>query len=450
MRPISRLLFVRVRRIDAPQDALLTLVFAGPEERGVLVFCFGGSDHGVGIVSDRPHGQPASAFVQKLRKELEGGRISELGQPDGATLRVAIQRGGDTHELWCNFAEPRIELRDASGAVLIGHAPALKPSTRTAVAWPETLEELEAIGPSLLRDRALSAVEERRLQLAKLVRTAEKRLERRLIALQDDMHRAEGAAPLRERANLLLQNLHALRRGQKSASVIDYSADPPAAVEIELDETKPPREQIEAWFKIARRYERGAELARERTATTQQEIAQLAELRAQLKDADAAALEQLAQTARTLGVRGLSSGGATSKSHEPRRHKPYRELRGYGQRAILVGKNAEDNDTLTRDHARPHDLWLHVRDHAGSHVVVPLERNETCPQELLLDAAHLAAHYSEVKNDPVVDIAYTEKRHVHKARKSPKGTVQLTKQKVIHLQVDPQRLSKLLASEIHD
>ena len=50
-----------------------------------------------------------------------------------------------------------------------------------------------------------------------------------------------------------------------------------------------------------------------------------------------------------------------------------------GDRAILVGRGAADNDALTLHVGRPHDLWLHARGVTGAHVIVPLRRDEPCP-----------------------------------------------------------------------
>jgi predicted ribosome quality control (RQC) complex YloA/Tae2 family protein len=315
------------------------------------------------------------------------------------------------------------------------------------VAWPASVDELAARGPALLAETAASALGMQRALLDKWLHGAQKRLERRLTALTGDIDRAQQAIGLRARANSIMTNLHAIPRGASSAQLLDYSLDPPALQEITLDPTRTAREQIDAWFKQARRFERGAELALPRRAATHRELEQLTALRGQLKAADRDGLDQIAQEARALGVRGLGQTAESQPERGPQRHKPYRELRGHKQRTILVGKGADDNDTLTREHARPQDLWLHARDVAGAHVVVPLERAETCPAELLLDAAHLAAHFSEARNEPIVDISYTPKRYVRKPRGAPKGTVQLDKEKVIHLEVDPARLKQLLATE---
>jgi predicted ribosome quality control (RQC) complex YloA/Tae2 family protein len=461
MTPVALLIGARIRRVDSPQEELLTLVLSGLTERYVLVFCFSTGAAGVGMATERPHGRAATSFVQKLRKELEGGRILALNQPSDASLELVVRHADTEKKLRCEFGESRVDLLDASDAPLARQS--MGNPQRVRVSWPESIEQLLEQGPELLAQRAADSVTQRRGVLDKLIRTAHKRLERRLLALEQDMRRVEQVDPLRAQANLLMINLHAVHRGATAASLLDYTLDPPGFVTLTLDPKITPKQQVEAWFKQARRFERGAELARERTLSTHVELERFEALRLQLPAADEATLEQIAQAARALGVRGITStqpptasgksaahGGGTKRKQQPGRHKPYRELRGYKARTILVGKRAEDNDTLTREHARPHDLWLHVRDVPGAHVIVPLDRNETCPQELLLDAAHLAAHYSEARGEAIVDISYTTKRYIRKPKGAAPGKVQLEREKVLRLEPDPVRLRKLLSTEIQD
>jgi predicted ribosome quality control (RQC) complex YloA/Tae2 family protein len=146
----------------------------------------------------------------------------------------------------------------------------------------------------------------------------------------------------------------------------------------------------------------------------------------------------------------LRAGPQPSAAASQSQRKPYREFRGSKDRAILVGKGASDNDVLTREHARPQDLWLHARDVSGAHVVVPLERNEVCPEELLLDAAHLAAHFSSARGETQLEVSYTGKRYVRKPRGAAVGQVQLEREKVLSLRLEPARLARLLTSERND
>jgi predicted ribosome quality control (RQC) complex YloA/Tae2 family protein len=118
---------------------------------------------------------------------------------------------------------------------------------------------------------------------------------------------------------------------------------------------------------------------------------------------------------------------------------------------ILVGRGAAHNDALTLHVARPHDLWLHAKDRSGAHVVVALKKGESCPPELLVEAAHLAAHFSDARDERIVDVQYTPRRHLRKPRGSAPGLVLVDREKVLILRKDDEVLRRLLESEqVHD
>jgi predicted ribosome quality control (RQC) complex YloA/Tae2 family protein len=130
-----------------------------------------------------------------------------------------------------------------------------------------------------------------------------------------------------------------------------------------------------------------------------------------------------------------------------RKVTPHRTFTSLAGTPILVGKGAEENDALTLRMARGNDLWLHVRGLPGAHVVVRLERGKAPDQETLLDAAHLAVHFSDARGVPVVDVATTRVKYVRKAKGSPPGAVTYSQEKVIALRVEPARLERLLGEE---
>ena len=126
---------------------------------------------------------------------------------------------------------------------------------------------------------------------------------------------------------------------------------------------------------------------------------------------------------------------------------PYRTFRALGGAAILVGKGAAENDALTRAVARGNDLWLHARGVTGAHVVVRLDRGKAPDQETLLDAAHLALHFSDARGAPQADVAYTRAKHVRKPKGAAPGAVVYSQEKVLLLRVEPARVERLLADE---
>jgi predicted ribosome quality control (RQC) complex YloA/Tae2 family protein len=300
-------------------------------------------------------------------------------------------------------------------------------------------------------------LERERREIDKALARARARLEKRLVAIDQDANRADDAPRLREEATLLLSAIGAWKHGSSEVVALDYHEDPPRPITLEVDPREGPKVAADARFKRARRLERGAEMARTRRALTVQEIATLSALGERARDAtDRDVLTAVAHEARALGVRGLgdaAAGKAAARGARARKTKkqptrtPHRRFLGFSDRPILVGRGAADNDELTTKHARPHDLWLHARGQRGAHVVVPLTRGEACPPELLGDAAMLAAHFSDARGEPLVEVQYVERRHVRKPRGAAVGAVLVDREKVMMVRRSEERLAWLLARE---
>jgi predicted ribosome quality control (RQC) complex YloA/Tae2 family protein len=303
-------------------------------------------------------------------------------------------------------------------------------------------------GGLLTRDRAADQLQAERAAVRRALRKARGRIDRKRRAIAQDAARAEHAPELRRQGSMIVTHLSQIEPGDRELTAMDWEADPPVQRTIELDPARDPHQQAEQLFHRARRLERGAEIASERDRAAREDREILQELEQELEQArDRETVQALAERAREEGVRGLpepagkhSAGGR----HHPPRRQPFRTFQGAHGRTIRVGRGSADNDALTLHHARPRDLWLHARGQRGAHVVVPLDRDESCPPELLIDAATLAAHFSEARGEPKVEVQYTPRRFVRKPRGAPPGAVTLEREKVVNLRVEPDRLSRLL------
>jgi predicted ribosome quality control (RQC) complex YloA/Tae2 family protein len=114
---------------------------------------------------------------------------------------------------------------------------------------------------------------------------------------------------------------------------------------------------------------------------------------------------------------------------------------------VLVGRGADHNDALSFQVARPHDLWLHAKGYPGAHVIVPLDKGASCPADLLVEAAHLAAHFSGARDEAIVEVEYAPRRYLRKPRGSAPGAVVVDREKVIVLRREEDRLRRLLERE---
>lgn len=446
MSAFGALIGAQLQRVDAPHPDLVALTLHTPALHGVLLLSCAPDALGWGFVAERPRGEPASSFVQLLRKHGSNARLTAV---DPARGRVLFARGDETFALALSADPPNLVLErlspDGTREGLGGRRGLrLGPPPRGLAADGETLADR---GEALARAVMGGALDADRRALAKLVRRREAALRRRLRKIEADLERVDDVDGLRARGSALLAALSTLPRDARTATVMDWSAEPPAEIEIPIDPRRTPREEADHLFTRARKLERGGEIALRRHAATEAELDALREIGAQIDAADEASLEALSQRARQLGARAqrVSAG----RRGEPEARAAYRTFHAASGRSVLVGRSATDNDTLTLRHARPWDLWLHARGVPGSHVVVPLEKGESCPPDLLADAAHLAAHFSELRGEDRVEVSYLERRYVRKPRGAAPGSVTLQRERVFLLRLEPDRLARVLEAEQH-
>ncbi|HEY1955694.1 MAG TPA: NFACT RNA binding domain-containing protein [Polyangiaceae bacterium] len=284
--------------------------------------------------------------------------------------------------------------------------------------------ELEALRQDTTRD-----LEKRR-----------KRLIRRCEAIRGDLQKAEQARELARVAALAAPTVATIRRGTTSMTVDDWSTGELVRRTIPLDPARAPRDSLERIFATARRLRNGAPVATARLTEAERDIADLDRRLAMVAAATNA--EELA-TAR--GEAKLPKRSASKPAQE--RKPPYRTFRT-PRGTILVGRGAARNDELTFHVAKPYHLWLHARGFPGAHVVVQLRRDQSCAPDLLVDAAHLAAHFSDARGERTVEVTYVQRKFVKKTKGSAPGAVAVEREKVLPLRFDDARLARLLASEI--
>lgn len=90
---------------------------------------------------------------------------------------------------------------------------------------------------------------------------------------------------------------------------------------------------------------------------------------------------------------------------------------------ILVGRNNKENDYLSLKYANKNDIWFHTKDIHGSHVVLKLEANESVSDDVLYEAARLAALHSKAKNSTNVPVDYCKVAMLKKPHGSKPGMV---------------------------
>ena len=75
---------------------------------------------------------------------------------------------------------------------------------------------------------------------------------------------------------------------------------------------------------------------------------------------------------------------------------------------VLVGKNEKGNIKLLKE-SKASDIWLHIKDKKGSHVIIKTNK-KSIPQDVIIKAAKLALVFSN-EEEGIVD--YTQRRHLY-------------------------------------
>lgn len=104
---------------------------------------------------------------------------------------------------------------------------------------------------------------------------------------------------------------------------------------------------------------------------------------------------------------------------------------------VLVGKNNKQNDFITFRVANKEDIWFHVKDNSGSHVLLRKKTNIDVSEELLRKCASIAAYYSKCKDSSKVEVQYTTIKFIKKPKNSRPGFVTFSKYNSI--MVEPKR-----------
>jgi len=454
-----------IQKVFQPTPRAITLEIRAPGHTFLLLCSADPDTARVHLLTHRPP-NPASPppFCQYLRAHLQGAHIDGLEQVPGdriLRLRLTAREGacfliaeltGRRADLLLLDAEDHILTTIKAGRAQAGHPyqpPAPRPQPRiaddTAVPhvdpsqpfpWSLALEQRyqereAALASSSLREARLAAI-----------RKAAKKISRRVVALRTDLEKSERYREYARYGELLKANLGRIKKGQEQITLVDYFDPAMPELTLPLDASKGPQANMDDYFKKHRKYVAADRAIKPRVAAAEQEL--------QTLQAERKAIEQGTWQPTTVGPRSSKQSPSpppiqrSAFSAQPSKHSgPFRRFVSTDDLPIYVGRNARENDELTFKFAHSDDLWLHAHGTPGSHVVVRLEKGADPPYETIRDAATLALLYSDLKKSGKGEVIYTRRKWVRKAKGQPPGTVTVTQEKAIFVQLDRARLDRM-------
>lgn len=239
-------------------------------------------------------------------------------------------------------------------------------------------------------------------------------------------------------ADILSANFASLKKGAPSINALDVYSSDGAMLEIALDPAKSPAENIQRYYKLYRKFEKGVPRIDAEISAMETREKELSGKIAVIEK-----MEDLPETAQISPSPAQSRQRGSVKKKEKGKPKFARRFISTDGIEIIVGRTDRENEEITFKVANGRDLWLHARDYPGSHVVARLPKNAEPSQTTLRECAMLAIHYSKAAKSGKGEVTYSRAKDVTKPKGAPPGKVYVRNAKTMQVKVDPEKIREM-------
>jgi len=256
--------------------------------------------------------------------------------------------------------------------------------------------------------------------LLKVMEQARKRTVRRLANQKNELESAKSREELKRNADLIMSNLWNIRSGDSFAEVTDYFAEGMPTVRINLDPELSPQQNAQELYKKYTRLRNAQEALEKVIAAGEEELYYIESVLYSIGAASGNA--EISQIKHELIQQGYMKMQGSSKPQPLPKQKPIESPSGF---AVTYGRNNRENDEVRRA-ASSGDLWFHVKNVPGSHVILHTGGAEASGEDIEFAAA-LAASNSAAKTGGKVAVDYCPVKNVKKIPGAAPGMVNYTK-----------------------
>lgn len=280
---------------------------------------------------------------------------------------------------------------------------------------------------------------QRARDMLKLIKSRAERTARKLELRKKELADCADRENLRVCGDIVNANIYRLEKGMTSAVLDDFYTGEQR--KIALDARLTPAQNAQKYYSEYRKLCTAEKMLTGLIAEGKSELSYYESLLDSVTRAKTDG--ELTEIKRELAEQGLIRGEKTLG--KPKKSEPlkFRSSDGF---TILVGKNNKQNDELTLKTSKASDIWLHVKDIAGSHVIIKTE-GKTPPERTIVEAARLAAYHSKAKNGSGVPVDYTAVKFVKKPAGARPGMVIFTDNRTLYVTPNEEEADRLKITE---
>ena len=249
--------------------------------------------------------------------------------------------------------------------------------------------------------------------------------------LLEDLEKAKKGDTYKLYGEMLIANLHSLRKGEEVVTLTDYYSNQDIA--IRMDPLLTPSENAQAYYKKYNKSKTALDEKQKQLKDTEESIALLESYVTYIDNAETP--EDIDEIRSEL----IDLGYLRKRKNQPirKKHKTsFLQFKVHDDFIVKVGRNNKENDELTMKIAESHDIWFHTKDIPGSHVILFTNRRHP-DEKTILEVASLAAYYSKARASQNVPVDYTRIKHVKKPSGAKPGMVIFKDNKTVY--VNPQK-----------
>ena len=422
-------------RLPAPLDKVSLL--DDPDGAAVLARCGGGAEESVErFLLDRCLGV-SPLIARELTQRAFGAADARFCDRADGCERLAAEIERLTNTVQENNFTPTMLSREGR-PVDFTYCPITQYGAETVqMTFPTFSALLDAFYTE--RDRQ-EAAQRRGRELTRTVTSAHDRVVRKLGMLEKEYAASQDRDTLRLYGDLITANLYRMERGAARLTAQNYYDENGAELDIPLDPLLTPQQNAAKYYKRYTKAKTAEKHLREQIDKAIGERDYLESVQGEIALAQTEA--EFAELRRELQETGyLRRSGKEKKGRE----KPIapREFRSSSGLRILVGRSNVQNDALTRK-ADKRDLWLHTQKIHGSHVILCTE-DGAYDDESLLEAARLAAYYSQAQGGSNIPVDYTSVKFVKKPANAKPGKVVYETYRTVYVTPDEETVRRLEA-----
>ena len=301
----------------------------------------------------------------------------------------------------------------------------------------DTLQHYPTLSEMLDNYYAQKAQQDRSKELAgqviKVIKNELKKDRRKVKKFNQQLADADAADRYRIRGEILTTYLGKLKPGMKEITLPNFYDDN-KPLKIKLAPELSPSRNAQKYFTKYDKLKASVAHVNEQMKLTNDEIAYFENIQNQIDLAEPSDIQEIRLELQQQGyIKGKKQ--KSKKRRKVRLSKPEQFHTSDGT-LVLVGKNNLQNDRLSFKTANKNEIWLHVKDIPGSHVVI---RSTDPSEQTILEAAQLAAYFSKGRDSDNVPVDYLPVKRLHKPNGAKPGFVTFTGQKTLY--VTPHKLA---------